>query len=73
MDKFQPDKNLDEHKRNTKFYEKLGSTIISGIFVYLFFYYAQDVERDNQCWVTSESNVPTFVEVDGSYNVNEKF
>src|SRR5437870_5469493 len=73
MDKFKPDQNIDDHKRNSKFYEKIGSTIISAIFVYLFWYYAEDVEKDNLCWVTEDSNVPTATSVDGSYNVNGKF
>ena len=58
MDKFKPDHNLDHHKRQAKFMEKIGSTIISGLFVWLFWYYAEKVEKDVKCYAIAGSNVP---------------
>jgi hypothetical protein len=73
MDKFKPDHNVDEQKRKSKFVEKIGSTIISLIFVYLFWYWAQKVEKNNECYVISGSNVPVAAGTADSYNVNQKF
>lgn len=61
MDKFKPDNNMDESKKRAKFFEKIGSTIISGLFVALFWYYATKVEVNNKCF-TENNGVNTPVD-----------
>ena len=73
MDKYYSEQNLDEHKKKQKFYEKIGSTLISGIFIWLFWYYANDVEHGMTCWAVDGSNVPVKADTPDAHEVNGRF
>ena len=59
MEKFQPSPDLDHQKRKAKVIEKIGSTIVSVLFVWLFWHFAENVEKPNTCYVQEGNNVPS--------------
>ena len=64
---------LDYNQRQAKFYEKIGSTTFSFIFLALFWVYAKKIEYGETCYASKTSESVVLPSAAGAEEVNAGF